>query len=138
MRLREISGAMMLGLAAFSQPATAAETGLSSYQGAWLEPGLSCEDIYAGTGKSPSFKKPVDIFAPAFIISGKTLRTPMASCRVRSVKSTDDRQVITLNCANSVATNDVTVQMAAAPDGSLKRFFDDQDKIGRPYKRCAR
>ncbi len=138
MRLLGFSGAVMLGLAAFSPPAIAAETGLSPYQGAWLDPGLSCEDVYAATGKSPSFKKPVDIFAPAFIISGKTLRTPMASCRIRSVKSADDRQVIALNCANSVAANDVAVFMAAAPDGSLKRFFDNQDKIGRPYKRCAR
>jgi hypothetical protein len=118
--------------------AWAAEAGLSAYQGAWLAQGSSCADIYSSSGHGLAFKKPVDIFAPAFIVSGNRLRTPMASCRIRSVKPAGDRQVLSLACANAVSTNDVKVLMAPSPDGSLKRYFNDEDNVGSPYQRCAR
>jgi hypothetical protein len=118
--------------------AWAAEAGLSAYQGAWLAQGSSCADIYSSAGHGLAFKKPVDIFAPAFIVSGNRLRTPMASCRIRSVKPAGDRQVLSLACANAVSTNDVKVLMAPSPDGSLKRYFNDEDNVGSPYQRCAR
>ena len=118
--------------------AWAAEAGLSTYQGAWLAQGSSCADIYSSAGHGLAFKKPVDIFAPAFIVSGNRLRTPMASCRIRSVKPAGDRQVLSLACANAVSTNDVKVLMAPSPDGSLKRYFNDEDNVGSPYQRCAR
>ena len=128
-----------LGLAAFGamSGAIAAEPNLSAYQGAWLSSSLSCEEIFAPAGKGFSFRKPVNIFAPAFIISGNRLRTPQASCRIRSIKPAGDRQVLTLGCANSVSANNVTVQMAPGSDG-LKRFFNDQDKTGSLYTRCDR
>jgi hypothetical protein len=89
-------------------------------------------------GKEVSFRSPVDIFAPAFIISGNRLRTPQASCRIRSVKPAGDRQLFTLDCANMVSANEVRVLMARAPNGSLRRYFNDQDRAGTPYQRCSR
>ena len=90
MRVAGFVGAARLGLALAASVAVsgtlAAEAGLSGYQGAWLMQGPSCEDVYSSAGKGTSFKKPVDIFAPAFIVSGNRLRTPMASCRIKSVK----------------------------------------------------
>ena len=100
--------------------------------------GPSCEDVYSSAGKGTSFKKPVDIFAPAFIVSGNRLRTPMASCRIKSVRPTNDRQLLVLGCANDVSVADVRVLMATLPDGSLRRYFDDQDTTGTSYQRCSR
>jgi hypothetical protein len=91
-------GAAGLGLALAASVAAsgtlAAEAGLSAYQGAWLASGPDCAEVYSSAGKGMSFKKPVDIFAPAFIISGNRLRTPQASCRIKSVKPTGDRQSV--------------------------------------------
>jgi hypothetical protein len=131
--------ALGFGLAAFGamSGAMAAEANLSAFQGAWLQQSLSCEEVFAPAGKGFSFRKPVNIFAPAFIISGNRLRTPQASCRIKSIKPAEDRQVLTLSCANSVSANDVTVLMAPDADG-LKRFFNDQDKTGSLYTRCER
>jgi hypothetical protein len=114
----------------------AAETDMAAYQGAWLSEGPDCTDVYAPAGKGTSFKRPVDIFAPAFIVSGNRLRTPMASCRIRSVKPTGNRQMLVLDCANAVAGNEVRVLLAASPDGSLRRYLNDQDTIGTRYQRC--
>jgi hypothetical protein len=115
-----------------------AQSSPSTIQGAWLAQGSSCADVYASSGTRTSFKRPVDIFAPAFIVSGNSLRTPMASCRIRSVRPAGDRHSVHLSCANAVAGSDVRVLMALTPDGSLKRYFNEQDTTGTSYQRCTR
>ncbi len=115
-----------------------AQGGLSAFQGAWLSGGGDCADVYSSTGKEMSFKKPVDIFAPAFIVSGNRLRTPQASCRIRSVVAVGDRQRLVLGCTNAVSGSEMRALMAMQPDGSLKRYFNEQDTTGTPYRRCSR
>jgi hypothetical protein len=128
-----------LGLAAFAAVSGArAQGGLAAYQGAWLQRGPECAEIYSSAGQGTSFKKPVDIFAPAFIVSGSRLRTPTASCRIKSVRPTGERQLLILDCANAVAGNEVRVLMMPQPDGSLKRYFNEQDTLGTRYERCSR
>ncbi|MBB4041771.1 hypothetical protein GGR34_003452 [Microvirga flocculans] len=117
--------------------AQAAEQAHTTYQGAWLAQGSSCADVYSSGGKGVSFKQPIDIFAPAFIISGNRLRTPAASCRVRSIKPAGDRHLMTLDCTNTISSSDVTVLMSTAPDGSLVRYFNAEDTIGSRYQRCS-
>jgi hypothetical protein len=114
-----------------------AQGGLAAYQGAWLS-GRDCAEVYAPTGKGTAFKKPVDIFASAFIISGNSLRTPQASCRIKSTRPSGDRQLLVLSCANAVSGNEVRVLMAPQPDGSLKRYFNAEDTTGTTYKHCSR
>jgi hypothetical protein len=127
-----------LAMSAVMSGATAAEADRTTYQGAWLAEGPDCAEVYSSTGKDASFKKPVDLFAPAFIISGNRLRTPQATCRIKSIRPAGDRQQIFLDCANAVAGNDVRVFMAKGPDGSLRRYFSEQDPIGHLYKSCSR
>ena len=135
-------GAAGVGLALAASVAVsgtiAAEAGLSGYQGAWLIQGPSCTETYSSAGKGVSFKKPVDIFAPAFIVSGNRLRTPMASCSIKSVRPAGERQVLVLNCANAVAGGELRVLLATLPDGSLRRYLNDQDSVGTGYQQCSR
>src|SRR3712207_6289720 len=107
-----LTGVAVLGLglaASAGMSAAMAQGGLSSYQGAWLSGGTDCAEVYSSAGKGTSFKRPVDIFAPAFIISGNRLRTPQASCRIKSVRPDGDRQLLTLDCANAISGNEVRV-----------------------------
>jgi hypothetical protein len=62
----------------------------------------------------------------------------MASCRIKSVKPSGDRQMLVLDCANAVAGNEVRVLLAPSPDGSLRRYFNEQDTIGTMYQRCLK
>ena len=133
------AAALGLGLAASLGMADAmAQAGLAAYQGAWLAGDMDCAEIYATTGKGASFKRPVNIFAPAFVISGTRLRTPQASCSIRSVRPSGDRQLLLLNCANAVAGNAVRVLMAPQPGGTLRRYFNEQDSVGTEYRQCSR
>ncbi|HZA91005.1 MAG TPA: hypothetical protein VE420_00125, partial [Gemmatimonadales bacterium] len=106
--------------------------------GAWLAGDMDCGEIYSSTGKGASFKRPIDIFAPAFVISGNRLRTPQASCSIRSVRPSGDRQLLLLNCANAVAGNAVRVLMAPQPGSTLRRYFNEQDSAGTEYRQCSR
>lgn len=137
MWIARVAGAcgLSLGLAA---SAAMAQASLAAYQGAWLSGGADCAEIYAPAGKGMAFKKPVDLFAPAFIVSGNRLRTPQASCRIKSVRPSGDRQLLVLDCANAVAGDEVRVLMGPQPDGSLKRYFNAEDMIGTGYKQCSR
>lgn len=79
----------------------------------------------------------MDIFAPAFIISGNRLKTPMATCRIKAAQPTGDRQLLVLDCANAVASNAVRAFMAPQPSGSLRRYYSAQDPTGAGYRRCS-
>ena len=141
MRVARFFGAATLGLGLAVSVGIAdamAQSGLTAYQGAWLAGDMDCAEIYSTTGKSASFKRPVNIFAPAFVISGNRLRTPQASCSIRSVRPSDDRQLLLLNCANAVAGNAVRVLMAPQPGGTLRRYFNEQDSVGTEYRQCSR
>jgi hypothetical protein len=114
-----------------------AQDSIAAYQGAWLSGIDDCAEVYTSTGKGTSFKKPVDIFAPAFIISGRRLSTPLASCRIQSVRPSGNRQLMVLGCSNAVSVNVVQTLISPQPDGSLKRFLNAQDTAGTTYKRCS-
>lgn len=141
MRVARFARAAGLGLgiasAAGNPAARAVDAGLAGYQGAWLLEGRDCAEVYASGGRVTAFKKPVDIFAPAFMVSGKRLRTPMATCQIKSIQPGKDRQVLLLDCANSVAGNEVRVLMAPSPNGALRRYYSDQDPTGVAYQRCS-
>src|SRR4051794_32408148 len=118
--------------------AAMAQDGLAPFQGAWLSGGEGCAEVYASAGKGMAFKKPVDIFAPAFIISGRRLRTPLASCRIKSLRPSGTRQLMVLDCANAVAAEVVQARVSTQPDGTLKRYLNDQDTTGTTYTQCSK
>ena len=116
----------------------ATQRGLSALQGTWLDSGFACDAVFVSAGRGSAFKKPVDMFAPAFIIAGNRLRTPHASCRVKAVKEVADRQILSLDCATSVAVSETKAMLSRSSDGSIRRFTNDQDPVGSSYRRCDR
>jgi uncharacterized membrane protein len=141
MRIARFASATALGLwlaASLGMADAMAQAGRAAYQGAGLAGDMDCAEIYATTRKGASFKRPVNIFAPTFVISGNRLRTPQASCSIRSVRPSDDRQLLLLNCANAVAGNAVRVLMAPQPGSTLRRYFNEQDSAGTEYRQCSR
>src|SRR4051794_27016155 len=91
-----------------SLSAQAAPAQASPVAGAWVDQNLTCADVFATKKGKQTFKQPVDLFAPAFIISGKRLTTPQASCKLLNVRMEGDRHLAKLSCANSVSVSDIT------------------------------
>ena len=132
---RITSGAALLVASAAVLPAEAAPADLSRYQGAWLEQGSSCEEIFSRTGRGVSFRSPVSPFSPAFIVTGTRLRTPSATCRIKGIKQAGDRETLLLTCSTAVAVSDAAVLMSPAGD-LLKRYTGSADPVGMAYRRC--
>jgi hypothetical protein len=124
--------ALGIALGAVS-PANAVEAKL---EGAWIQDG-SCDETFARAGKNIAFKKPVNVFAPALIITGNRLRTPTASCTIKAVKPAGERRMLSLQCATGVAVEPVRALIGTSSDGSLVRYLNEQDSTGSSYKRCT-
>jgi hypothetical protein len=126
-------GAFLLCVHQMISPAAAFEPALA---GAWAQDRAECEALFSHSGKTISFKTPINAFDQAFIISGRQIRTPKASCRIRRVKKSGDRRILALTCATSVAVDEVPAILAPLPDGTLRRYVNDADKKGSKYERC--
>jgi hypothetical protein len=126
-----------LASVSFALPAVAASVDTGSLQGAWAHSSMECDQVFAAGRKGMSFRRPARIFSTAFIISGRRLITPGASCRIRSVTIVKERQELSLACATSVAVDPVTVQFSTAKDGSLYRYSNTEDTLGDLYKLCS-
>jgi hypothetical protein len=124
--------ALALALSAISR-ASAVEPSL---EGAWVQDG-SCDETFARAGKGISFKKPINVFAPALIITGNRLRTPTVLCTIKAMKPAGERRVLSLQCATAVAVEPVRALIGTPADGSLVRYLNEQDSTGSSYKRCT-
>lgn len=128
---------LVLAAAAAPWAPAAAQGGLAAYQGAWVEQSLSCDKMFVVSQKGASFRKPVNIFVSAFIVSGNRIRTAQATCRINGVQQVGERDILKLSCSNAISTDALTVMFARSPDGSLKRYFNEEDQIGNRYERCS-
>jgi hypothetical protein len=118
-------------------PVLPAQPQLSALQGAWLQQSSSCSEVYTSSGKGMSFKKSVNEFVPAFIVSGGRLKTPVNSCRIAKIVPAASRWMMKLDCTGSVSTMVANVQFSLTADGALLRYLNDQDTSGSRYERCS-
>jgi hypothetical protein len=107
-------------------------------QGAWLEEGSACADVFKVARNGVAFKRPANAFAPAFIISGQRLSTPLASCRLVGVKPSGERQVLRLSCVTAVATDSARAIFATGAEGKLIRYHSAEGGIATGYQLCTR
>ncbi|WP_156410231.1 hypothetical protein [Bosea sp. Root381] len=110
----------------------------SRLQGAWLEEGSSCESVFVATPKAVAFKRPASAFAPAFIISGRRLSTPLATCGLAGISHSGERLVLRLSCTTSVSPSTARAVLSPAGDGSLYRHHSLEGGIATRYQRCSR
>lgn len=125
-----------LGAVGVATTGLAAPPSFAALQGAWVEPSLSCGEVFVAKGKGLAFRQPANAFASAFIVSGDRLSTPLATCRIRAYATEGDRRALILSCANAVGTADVRAYISPTQDGALLRYLNEMDKTGSRYQRC--
>lgn len=131
------TGLCLLALAAVAY-AQGARSQTSDFQGAWLEEGIPCATAFVATSKAVGFRRPASVFVPAFIIAGRRLSTPMASCRIANVRPSGNRQVLSLQCTTSISSDTAHAYLAPAPDGGLYRYLSEADAVATKFQRCER
>jgi hypothetical protein len=137
MRIHLINAGVLVVCLAAPSLVSIAEAAERALSGAWIQGGEQCQEVFTRAGKSILFKKPVNAFAPAFIISGNQIRTPQASCRIKGSKRSGDRRSLALACATSVAVDEVPASLEPLADGTLRRYLNAEDKVGTKYVRCS-
>jgi hypothetical protein len=119
-------------------PLQAAQAQTGRLQGAWLEEGSSCDSVFMATPNAVAFKRPASAFAPAFIVTGRRLTTPLATCRLSDVSANGPRQILRLSCTTSVAADSARAVFSPAEDGGIYRYHSVEGGIATKYQRCNR
>ncbi|MDU0340241.1 hypothetical protein [Bosea rubneri] len=110
----------------------------SAFQGAWLEEGGACSGVFIQKGAAIAFRRPAAAFAPAFIIAGQRLATPLATCRIVRMTAQGARQMLNLSCTTTVSSDSARVVFALAESGTLNRYLGPEGGIATRYQRCDR
>jgi hypothetical protein len=103
----------------------------------YAESGTQCSDVFVKAKNGVKFAPRVDAFAPAFIVKGKVLSTPVATCRLRRSATKGDVREFQFECANSISYAPVTLFFRRGDDGSLIRFASASETVGSRYGRCS-
>lgn len=125
-------------LAVAVAPLQEAKAQAGRLDGAWLEEGTSCASVFVATPHAVAFKRPANAFAPAFIVSGRRISTPLATCRLVGVAPDGERQILRLSCATAVAMDTARAIVSVAGDGNLYRYHSVEGGISTKYLRCTR
>jgi hypothetical protein len=133
--LPAIAALGLLGISAGGAYADKAP-GLSSLQGAWVEQSIHCNEAFRPGKRGMTFRKDVSVFAPAFTISGRQIRTPGASCSIHQISNKGDRMILNLGCTTSITTSSIKAYFSITNEGTLYRYNDDVEKVGSRYDSC--
>jgi hypothetical protein len=126
---------VVLAFAVFAAQGAQAQT--TDFQGTWLEEGQVCGNVFVAGGNGLGFKRPSNAFAAAFIIRGKQLSTPLATCRIGRVRPLGERQIIHLSCTTAIATDTAQAVFALSQDGLLYRYSEVEGGVAMRYRRCT-
>lgn len=129
--------ALLLISALLALAAQAARAQTDSLQGAWLEEGEVCADVFVDNGKALAFRRPASAFSAAFMVQGRQLLTPLAHCRIGRISQQGGRQVMQLSCTTSISINAARAVFALRPDGGLDRYSAADAGIATRYRRCT-
>lgn len=129
---------LLFVLAVAVAPLQQAKAQAGHLQGAWLEEGWSCASVFVATLNGVAFKRPANAFAPAFIVSGKRLSTPLATCRLVGVVPKGERQILRLSCVTAVTADTARAIFSVASDANVYRYNSVEGGIATKYLRCTR
>lgn len=108
------------------------------FEGAWIEEGQLCSAVFAAARDSTlGFKRPANAFAAAFVVRGRRLSTPLATCQIGRIEPAGERRVMHLACTTTIATDAARAVLSLGQDGSLYRHSAAEGGIATRYLRCT-
>jgi hypothetical protein len=106
--------------------------------GLWASDADACNKIFVTKGKSASFSKNSELQARGFIIDGKKIRSPRATCTITRSKETGDVVSMVASCANDIMYSDMQFSLKVLGDGKVSRIFPEfaEAEMAFIYYRC--
>lgn len=123
-------------LAICSAPERAHAQSAHKLDGAYVELGTTCEDVFVKSKGGLRFSSKRNPFSSALLIRGKTLSTPIASCQLSRITQRGDVLDVSLQCANTISYASVKAYFRIGADGALSRLSSPDDRAGDKYEKC--
>jgi hypothetical protein len=107
--------------------------------GLWTTSLDVCDKVFVTKGKSASFRPNSELHGRGFIIEGKKIRSPRASCTVTRSKENNDVVNMIASCATDIMYSDMQFTVRLLGDGKVSRIFPEFGESGEMafiYYRC--
>jgi hypothetical protein len=115
----------------------AAEDWEAHLTGAWTLPDNKCEDIFVDQGGHWAFRQPVDMYGSSFIVEGREIRGPEATCRIIRGETREEKINLVIGCKNTVSFTQNAVQLRVKNPNEVERFYPGVE-MSVAFKKCQR
>jgi hypothetical protein len=112
-------------------PAQAAEL-----TGAWSTDASLCNKVFVKNGARISFSKESELSASGFIIDGREIRGPTATCRIKRTKEDGAVTHMIAACATDIMLSDVQLSLRSVSADEIFRLFPNMEGMEIRYYRC--
>lgn len=104
--------------------------------GVWITDVSVCNKVFVKSGTRVSFAKDSELIGGGFIIEGKEIRGPVATCRIKATKDEGAVTHIIAACASDIMLSDVhSVRIIDA--NKIARMFPSMPEMETNYFRCS-
>ena len=131
-RLSVFSLSVLLCCASLGAPVEAAEL-----EGAWSTDASLCGKVFAKSGARVSFAKDSELSGSGFIIQGREIRGPTATCRIKQTKEDGPVTHMIAACATDIMLSDVELSFRSVNADELFRLFPNMPGMEIKYYRCS-
>jgi len=131
-RLSAFSFLVSLCCASLGAPAEAADL-----TGAWTTDASVCNKVFVKSGARVSFAKDAELSGSGFIIDGREVRGPSATCRIKRTKEDGAVTHMIAACATDIMLSDVQLSVRSINADEISRIFPNMEGMETKYYRCA-
>lgn len=103
--------------------------------GAWSQSTSDCASMFQRSGDKIVFKKPVDEFKTAFIITQNNIVSPTQQCSIRKVSQQKEFTSVSMTCSNTIGYFDREAQIKIE-DKVLTYGFPGEGTLDVRFEKC--
>ena len=107
--------------------------------GLWTTALNVCDKVFVTKGKTASFSQKSELYGRGFIIEGKKIRSPRATCTITKSKESNGVLNMIASCATDIMYSDMQLSLRPLEDGKVSRVFPEFGESGEMafiYYRC--
>ena len=103
--------------------------------GAWTQSASDCKTVFERQGGEIRYRKPIDEFRTAFIITSSRITTPTGRCSITSAKEDKNASTISMNCNNSIGYYDRQARLTVNGN-KLTYGFPGDNSLDVTFEKC--
>lgn len=105
--------------------------------GAWTTDASVCSKVFVKSGARVSFAKDSELSGGGFIIDGSQIRTPTATCRIKTTKEEGELTHMIASCATDIMLSAVQLSVRRVNANEMFRMFPNMPGMETKYYRCS-